>query len=138
MDYSNINFLSAFVAALISFFLGALWYSPVLFGKTWQRELGFTDEYLKQGNVTKIFGITFIIILIMAFGLAMIIQGHTDADNTWKSGLIIGLTTGLFFVGTSTGINYLYQRKSFTLWCIDAFYQIVFLSIMGMILGAWH
>jgi len=35
------------------------------------------------------------------------------------------------------GVNYLYQRRSFKLWAIDAGYQIVFLSVMGLILGAW-
>lgn len=50
MDFSNINYLAAGVAALASFALGALWYSPVLFGKTWQKDLGFTGEYLKEGT----------------------------------------------------------------------------------------
>src|SRR4026209_195631 len=35
-----------FVAALIAFLIGALWYSPVLFAKAWVRANGFTPEKL--------------------------------------------------------------------------------------------
>jgi hypothetical protein len=53
-------------------------------------------------------------------------------------GAIHGLYIGIFFVAMSMGINYLYQRKSIKLWLIDAGYQIAFLGIQGMIIGAWH
>ncbi|MGI9541814.1 MAG: DUF1761 domain-containing protein [Cyclobacteriaceae bacterium] len=137
MDFSNINYLATGVAALASFALGALWYSPVLFGKAWQKELGFTDEYLKEGNMGKTFGSSFVLMAVMAFGMAMLVQGHGE-DIGWAQGLHHGLYVGIGFVATSMGINYLYQRRSLKLWAIDSGYQILFLCIMGMILGAWH
>ena len=137
MEFANINFLAVLVSAIVSFALGALWYSPVLFGKTWQRELGFSDEDLKGANMGKIFGSSFVLMLIMGLGMAMLIQGHFDQEITWLSGLKHGIYIGLVFVGTSMGINMLYQRKSLKLWFVDAGYQIVFLGIMGAILGAW-
>ncbi len=137
MDFSNINFLAVFVAALASFAVGSLWYSPILFGKAWQSELGFTDEYLKEGNMGKIFGSSFLLMCVMALGMAMLIQGHFDQEISWVDGLKHGLYVGVVFVGTSMGINMLYQRKSMKLWFIDAGYQILFLAIMGAILAAW-
>ncbi|WP_020531514.1 DUF1761 domain-containing protein [Flexithrix dorotheae] len=137
MELSNINYLAVGVAALASFALGALWYSPVLFGKAWQNELGFTDEYLQEGNMAKIFGSSFLLMILMAFGMGMLLQGHGEPVIGWQGGLIHGLVVGFFFVGTSMGINLLYQRKSFILWLIDAGYQIIFLGIMGIIIGAW-
>jgi hypothetical protein len=138
MELSNINFLALAVAAIASFGLGSLWYSPVLFGKAWQNALGFTDEYLKKGNMAVIFGSSFVLICLMDFGLAVILQGHAGRDVSAGSGLIYGLLMGLFFVATSIGINMLYQRKSFTLWAIDAGYQVLYLGITGAILGAWR
>jgi hypothetical protein len=49
-----------------------------------------------------------------------------------------GLGFGFFFNAMSIGINMIYQRKSFTLWAIDAGYQVVYLGISGAILGAWR
>ena len=138
MDYSSINFLAVLVSALVAFGLGALWYSPLLFGKTWQGELGFTDEYLQEGNMAKIFGSSFALMLVMALGMALFLQAHNMGDIGWMEGLQHGLYVGVLFVGTSMGINMLYQRKTFRLWLIDAVYQIGFLGIMGAILGAWQ
>jgi hypothetical protein len=138
MDFSNMNFLAIIVAALASFALGALWYSPILFGKAWQKELGFTDEYLQSGNMVKIFGSSFVMMLIMSMGLASLLPNLANGALSAKSGLHYGLMIGLLFVATSMAINLLYQRKSIKLWAIDACYQIVFLCIMGLILGAWQ
>ena len=47
---SAVNILAVLIAAVSSFLLGGLWYSPALFGKAWQREVGLTDEQLAKGN----------------------------------------------------------------------------------------
>ncbi len=60
------------------------------------------------------------------------------ANVDWEVGLHLCALTGLAFNAMTIAMNYLYQRKSFTLWAIDAGYQILFMSLMGAILGAWH
>jgi hypothetical protein len=47
MDSISINILAVILAAIVAFVLGALWYSPILFGKIWQKEIGFTGEDFK-------------------------------------------------------------------------------------------
>lgn len=138
MEISNINFLALAVAALASFALGSVWYSPVLFSKSWQKGVGLTKENLETANMAVIFGSSFALILLMNFGLAVILQGHAGSDVTALSGALYGFLIGVFFIATSIGINMLYQRKSFTLWAIDAGYQVLYLAISGAILGAWR
>ena len=137
MDFSSINYIALLVVAVISFALGALWYNPILFGKKWQSELGYSDEDLKDANMAQIFGTSFVLILLMNFGLAFIFSFVSREEFGAIDGAMYGAFIGLFFIGTSYGINMLYQRKSFTLWLIDAFYQIVYLSISGAILAVW-
>jgi len=138
MELSNINFLALIVAAIASFGLGAVWYSPLLFAKAWQREAGLSEETLKKANMAVVFGSSFLLIFLMNFGLAIILQGHATRDLTALSGMIYGLLIGLFFIATSYGINMIYQRKSFALWAIDSAYQVLYLGISGLILGAWR
>lgn len=137
----DVNYLAVLISSLISFALGAVWYNPSVFGKKWQEELGYTDEYLQEGNMSTIFGTTFILILIMIFGLAHLFQtsdmlGVHSYD--WLTGLKHGALVGLFFVSASYGINLLYQRRSLTLWLIDSGYQILFLALSGAILATWQ
>ncbi|MDP1623607.1 MAG: DUF1761 domain-containing protein [Bacteroidales bacterium] len=137
MELSNINFLALAVAAIASFALGSVWYS-LLFGKAWQNAVGITKDSLEGVNMALIFGSSFILMLLMNFGLAVILQGHAGSDVSLFSGALYGFLIGVFFVATSIGINILYQRKSFTLWAIDAGYQVLFLTVAGAILGAWR
>lgn len=136
MELSNINFLALAVAAVASFAIGAVWYSA-LFGKIWQREVGVSTEGLEKSNMALIFGTSFVLMFLMNFGLAAILQGHANRDITAMTGALYGLLIGVFFISTSIGINMLYQRKSLTLWAIDAGYQVLYLAVSGAILGAW-
>ena len=138
MDYSIINWLAVITATLASFALGALWYSPVLFSKIWQREVGLKDEEIKSANMAKIFGTCLVLTSFMAIGMAFLIEGHHTDEISILSGVMHGVFIGICFVASSIGINYLYQRKSFILWLIDAGYQVSFLALMGLILAAWR
>jgi len=42
--------------------LGALWYSPLLFSKRWQKEVGFKEEEITKTNMVMVFGLSFLII----------------------------------------------------------------------------
>ena len=66
----EVNWIAIVVAAVASFLLGGLWYSPALFGKAWQREVGLTDEQMKNSNMVKIFGLTLILCLLAAWMFA--------------------------------------------------------------------
>ncbi|HNV31146.1 MAG TPA: DUF1761 domain-containing protein, partial [Cyclobacteriaceae bacterium] len=74
----QLNYLAILVAALSTFLIGGLWYSPALFGKAWMKENGFTEESMKGGNMVKIFGLAFILGLIAAVNLAMFMGPEND------------------------------------------------------------
>jgi hypothetical protein len=134
MDLSALNYLAILVAAVSSFAIGSLWYSPILFGKTWQREAGLTDENIKNSNMLKIFGLTFVLSLIIAFNLAAFL----GTEATLSFGLCAGAAAGFGWVATALGILYLFEHRSFKLWLINAGYHAVTFTIMGGIIGAWR
>jgi hypothetical protein len=132
-----INIWAVIVATVAFWALGALWYSPLLFGKKWQKELGFTDEYLKKGNMAVVFGLSFVLMFIMVIGMNLTLMVHKPEEVTWMNGLRLGIFIGFVFAMATMGINYLYQRRSFVLWLIDGLYIVIGLGIAGIILGAW-
>lgn len=125
----NINWLAVLLAALASFIVGGLWYS-VLFAKVWQREAGVTDEQLKHGTV-RVFVGSFLLAAVMAVVLAVFI-GSGGAGF----GALAGLATGAAWVAAALGVNYLFERRSLTLFAINASYNIVTFTAMGAIIGA--
>ncbi|MCF8242795.1 MAG: DUF1761 domain-containing protein [Melioribacteraceae bacterium] len=129
----QINFLAVIAAAVSSFLIGALWYSPVLFGNAWMQENGFKDEDLKNANMAKIFGSAFILSFIIALNLAAFLGAESDV----MFGVFAGAAAGIGWVAASLGILYLFERKSLKLFFINAGYHAVTFTIMGAILGAW-
>ncbi len=133
----NLNLLSILLAGLAAWGLGALWYSPLLFGKAWQKELGMSQEDLEGANMAVIFGSSFVLMLVMMVGMVpALLMGHDDISV--GHGAFHGALFGLFFAAASMGINYLYQRKSLKLWFIDASYQVALLAIGGAVIAAMN
>jgi hypothetical protein len=131
MDFASINWFAVLVAALSTFLIGGIWYGP-LFGKTWMEEEGFSEEDLKDANMAKIYGIAFILELIMALNLAMFIQGVSIAQ-----GAFYGFLTGFGWIALAMGVNALFSRITFRLWFINSFYFVITFTLMGTILAAW-
>ena len=129
----QLNYFAILVSALSTFFIGGLWYSPVAFGKAWMKENGFTEESLKGGNMLKVFGVSFLLAIISAVNLAMFM----GPENKPAMGALWGFLAGAGWVATFVGTHYLFERKSFTLFLINAGYSIVALTLMGAILAAW-
>lgn len=129
----GLNIWAVLVAALSTFLIGGLWYSPAVFGKAWMRENGFTEQTLQTGNMARIFGLAFVLGLIAAINLAMFL-GQEDRP---AMGALWGFAAGFGWVATFVGTHYLFERKSFTLFLINAGYSVVSLTIMGVIIAAW-
>jgi hypothetical protein len=127
----EISWLAVLVAALASFILGGLWYSPVLFGKAWQRETGLTDEQLKNGNMARIFGLSFVLALLAAWNFANFLGPRPSL----VFGTAVGASAGLLWVAGSFGINYLFERKSLKLFLINGGYHTVQFAIIGLVLA---
>jgi hypothetical protein len=127
----EINFVAVVIAAVASFLLGGLWYSPVLFGKVWQREAGLTDEQLKKGNLVKIFGLSLVLSLIAAFVFAMFLGPRPPV----AFGFGAGFSAGLCWVAASFGINYLFERRSLKLFLINGGYHTLQFTIIGLVLA---
>ena len=130
---ASINYFAVLVAALSAFIIGGLWYS-VLFAKVWMIENGYDEAALKNSNMAKIFGGSFIFSLIISFVLVLFLGPERDA----VMGATAGFMAGLFWVATAMGITYLFERKSLKLFLINAGYHVVTFTIMGLLLGAWN
>jgi len=62
------NFLILFVSALVPLITGFIWYGP-LFKNTWMKEMNFTEESMKGANMPLIFGLCYVLGLVISAGL---------------------------------------------------------------------
>lgn len=158
------NFLAVLVAALSSFVVGFIWYNPKVFGTIWMKESGMTEEKAKNGNMAKIFGLTFVYSFMLAFimpaltvhqmgALGMIggpnlvekalpsyaafMADYGDAFRTFKHGALHGFMSGIFLALPIVAINGLFEQKSWRYIAITVGYWTVIMTIMGAIVCGW-
>ncbi|MES2826590.1 MAG: DUF1761 domain-containing protein [Bacteroidota bacterium] len=132
---STLNWAAIVAATIAGFLIGGLWYSPLLFAKAWMKENGFTEEGMKNSNMGKIFGLTFLFSFIMAFNLAMFLN-DSKTDAAW--GATAGFLAGFGWVAMAIFINGQFERKTTRYMLINAGYMTVTLTVMGLILGVWR
>lgn len=135
MDLSTLNIPAVLLAAVVAFVIGGLWYSPVLFGKAWMQENQLSEEDLRSGNSTRIFGFAFLWSLIMAFNLAMFLN---DPGTTASWGATAGFLAGFGWIAMGIFIIGLFERRSTRYMLINGAYMVVALTLMGLIIGWWR
>ena len=122
------------IAAVVMFVFGGIWYSPALFATAWSRATGITEHNPNPKSVARfsiiLFSLSLLAAAILACILASWIPGHS-----WRHGLAVGFLGGLL-AAAATGMNNLFERKSLTLFLINAGYQLVGLCMMGVIVAA--
>lgn len=158
------NISAILVAALTSLVVGFVWYNPKVFGTIWMNEAGLNQEQLEKGNMLKIFGLTFVYSLMIAFmmptlvihqmgALGMIggpdmiasakpsysafLADYGDAFRTFKHGALHGFLSGIFLALPLISINGLFERKSGKYIIVNAGYWLVIMTIMGSIVCGW-
>lgn len=134
----EVNYLAVLVAAVATFVLGALWYSPLLFAKPWMRMHGYTEEKLKsmQKEAGKAYAVSIVAYLVMAYVLAILVS-WTGVQGA-SGGACLGSLCWLGFAATIGLTALMFSDKPLGTYLIDAAYQLVYLVVMGVILAVWR
>jgi len=135
VDPSTINYLAVLVAALSTFILGGLWYSPLLFGKAWMRENKFSEEEVQTFSKARMFGWSFVFALIMALNLAMFLAAP-GTNLSW--GAAAGALAGFGWVALAIGVIGVFENRSWKYILINGGYMTVAFVVMGAIIGVWR
>ncbi len=135
MDKFYINHVAVFVCALLSLVVGAIWYSPLLFFKTWQRENGLSDEQIAKAKPLKTYSITFLLGWIISYNLAFFLA---TGKTNWQWGLTAGLLAGVGWASTMLIIIGLFEQHSWKRILINCGYTTVYFGLCGFILGIWR
>lgn len=139
----GINYLAVAACTLINMVLGGLWYSPILFGTTWAKLMGWDYEKMKtdpnvQKNAKQGYILATLCHLLMTIVMAHFIQ-YTHASGSWFDGLKVGFICWLGFTLTTMLPNHIFTKNNFSwlLAAINIAYPMVGLSTAGAILAAW-
>lgn len=136
----HVNYISILVAAVVSFFIGALWYSPLLFARQWAKATGKTKEEIAKGSSTYAYVLAFFAWLIATYVLAVVIDYGVDFNSSpqFLYGILAAFLCWFGFVAAISLIHNLFAQRSIILWLIDSGYVLVAFLISGAILAEWR
>jgi hypothetical protein len=139
MPTANVNIVAVIVAAVATFILGAIWYSPILFAKQWTQAHGYTPEKLEEirkRGVTRAYAVSVLCYLVMAYVFALL-ASYTQATSL-AQGLWLGFLAWLGFAATIGLTANMFSEEPIAVWVIDTGYQLSYLLLMGVILAVWR
>jgi hypothetical protein len=135
MTTLSVNYLAVVVGAVVSVVIGALWYMPALFGRSWLTAIGKTKEEVDKDFTPLKIVWALVFGFVLSYSLARLIVW--TGQGTPLGGLRIGLLACVGFVVTTTGVHHLFEGRTSKLSAIYAFHHLVEMLLIGLILGAW-
>ena len=138
MPEIQINYLAVVVAALSTIFIGALWYSPLMFHKLWVKAHGYSKEEVERQRkaLGRAFVVSLFCYLVMAFVLS-VLASYTGV-TTVLQGASLGFLVWIGFLATLGLTAHMHSEKRLSTYIIDSGYQLVYAVVMGLILAAWR
>lgn len=130
----RINTLAIFLAAIVYWLLGALWYG-VLFSKPWMALEHLSMEDAKGMNPVLPYIVTFLLNLLIAYVISLIAIWRNV--NTAAKGASLGILLWIGFLGPVTFTTYMYEMRPMQLFAINEFFPLFGFCIMGAIIGGW-
>ena len=142
MIVNELNWFAIIVATLAAFGAGAIWFGPKTFFPVWWKLMGkeVGADPGAHSNMAVVFASTFVGALVQAFTLAVIIHFVAAGDASFGAvnGGLTGLLVGIGLGAASSLSHRLFSGVGFRVWLIEVGSDVVNLTIMGLILGAWR
>lgn len=157
------NFIVIIATAFIPMVLGMLWYSPALFGNAWLKEMGLTQDQMKENQKPLKFLMAFICNILLAIGLFTmcthefsvlgLVGGNEDLLRTgtggaflaeyggtyarFSHGVVHGLFSSLLVAVPLIGHRCLWAGKSFKFFLLDLGFWTLCIVLMSGIISQW-
>ena len=138
LSVAHINIWAVIVSAVAAFMVGGLWYAAI-FGKAWARLHGYDAGQLKEMEKTqaRTFGLFFVCDLVTATVLSLIIP-NLVAEPSALSGVGVAIVLWLGLGATETASQNAAHSKPLPAYLIDVSHHLVYLVVMGAIIGSWR
>lgn len=128
--FAVLNVLPIFLATIAYMIVGALWYSPLLFGNLWMQELKI--DWKKMEGQNKAMALSVVLGLVLSIGLSIVLSmiNIVSIDQAIETAFLLWLGIMLPVLGTGP----IYEKQPIKVFVISAGYHLVALLTMAIII----
>ncbi len=131
----EINYWAVIVATLSTMVVGAVWYTPRVFGNAWMRLAKVEPGGNAAGPLVLTLVVSFLSAWVLA-GAAYIAWQFYGGSFLWSS-----VATALFLWVGFTAARFVthdaFERRPAALTVMNVAHELVTFAVMGLIIGAW-
>lgn len=138
LDFGQVNWLPAIVGGVAYFAIGAIWFTPVAFGKAWQRSIGVDPAATPPQMKPATYVVPLIAYIVAAVATSML-AAATGSDS-FGEGIVLGLVVGVGFAVPLTATEATFdpnKPQPWTWWVITAAYHLVGLLVVAVLVSVW-
>lgn len=136
LEFGGLNVWAIAAAWVVNCGVGAFWYSPAGFAKSWEKHTGIDIMKIPQQEATKTLGFVALSALVQAVTLAVVL--NSLQVTTAMEGLTAGLLLWLGFTAATTVGVTLYARRSWGFLWLNSSYFLLVMAVNSVILAVWR
>ena len=138
-DLGSLNWLAVIVGAVVYFAIGAVWFTPQVFGKPWMAAIGWDESRPRpeMNPISYVGPALFYLVSAIATGLL----AKATGTDTLTEGIVLGLVVGIGYALVVTATDAVFdpnKPKPWNWFAISGAYHVVSLAIVGAIFGLLH
>jgi Protein of unknown function (DUF1761) len=132
---TDVNEIAVIVSALLALALGSIWYSPLVFGKHWQKAAGLSDAdlVLTPNALMRALLIAFVSNAIVLFVLAHVVR-FAGVYAIPYTQLILGV---VLLLGASIGSMVVWEKRSSIYFLIHTGYAALVVALGTAVIAYW-
>ncbi|MDX8031521.1 DUF1761 domain-containing protein [Lentzea sp. BCCO 10_0856] len=134
----DLNWLAVIVATIVYFGLGALWYAEFLFGKAWQKAMGW-DGNAPEGAGAVIYLVPLVTCFVATLATAML--AAATGTDTVGEGVVLAIVVGIGVSASVLAVTGMFDATkpaAMTSVAISAGYHFAGLLLASVILALWR
>jgi Protein of unknown function (DUF1761) len=138
-DLGSLNWVAVIVGAVVYFAIGAVWFTPQVFGKPWMAAIGWDESRPRpeMNPISYVGPAVFYLVSAIATGLL----AKATGTDTLTEGIVLGLIVGIGYALVVTATDAVFdpnKPKPWNWFAISGAYHVVSLAIVGAIFGLLH
>ena len=132
---AQVNLVGVLLAVVSSMVVGSVWYDKRVFGKTWMKLVGLTDEKMKQNQVVPMVGMV-LRAVTAAYTLAYLayVANSFYGNSFLQDSLKLGVMVSVLVVPTMV-MHDLFEGRRKKISLINGAHEFVTIMVMALVIG---
>ena len=133
--FSLIEVVGIRLSVIASVVIGGAWYSPVFAGPLWMREVGLTEEKMRNARLTPVGILTLAVVLDALFAVLMNVLFTWMKVHNVAQGALLAMACTLVFYVVPQLVHSVFDDSSKKVWLLYSAHELFHAAAVGAIVS---